>query len=82
MCKKQPKHDGTTKNIKKKITTEKIIDMMRKNPNITMAEMARQCGLSEDGVYFSVSQLKKKGIIHREGARKNGHWIVDMPVSE
>ena len=55
---------------------------MRKNPNVTMAEMARQCGLSEDGVYSSVSQLKKKGIIHREGARKNGHWIVDMPVSE
>ena len=49
---------------------------MRENPTITMSELAHQCGLTEDGIYFHIKNLRENGVIQREGAKKNGRWIV------
>ena len=63
------------------VTTEKsteaiILQAMRSNPYITQKELAAKCGLTEDGVYYVVSKLRKSGVVKRVGGRKLGHWEV------
>ena len=57
-------------------TTEKIIRLMRENPQITNKELAAACGITEDGVYWNTKKLKKNNIIRRVGCDKGGHWEV------
>ena len=57
-------------------TTKKIIRIMRDNPTVTMSELADQCSLTEDGIYFHVKNLRESGAIRREGSKKKGRWIV------
>lgn len=57
-------------------TTEKIIRLMKENPQITNKELADACGITEDGVYWNTKKLRKKNIIRRVGGDKGGHWEV------
>jgi ATP-dependent DNA helicase RecG len=57
-------------------TREKIIALIRLNPAITRAEIAKRIGLSVRGVEWNVDQLKKQGILKRIGPDKGGHWKV------
>ena len=57
-------------------TTEKILSLISENPNVTTDELARLCGLSPDGVYYHTKRLRDKGVLIREGGRKEGQWIV------
>ena len=63
------------------VTTEKsteaiILQAIRSNPYITQKELAAKCGLTEDGVYYVVSKLRKSGVVKRVGGRKLGYWEV------
>ncbi|MCR5456125.1 MAG: putative DNA binding domain-containing protein [Bacteroidales bacterium] len=69
-------HNTTTTPKNNKTTTEKILKYIKDNPTITMSELANKTELTEDGIYFHIKQLKKKGIIIRSGGRKHGYWIV------
>lgn len=55
-------------------TREKIIALIRRNPGITQAEIAKRIGLSVRGVEWNVNELKKQGAIRRVGPAKGGHW--------
>ena len=57
-------------------TTEKILSLILENPNITTEELARVCNMTPDGVYYHTKRLREKGVLIREGGRKEGHWIV------
>ena len=57
-------------------TTEKIIRLMRENPQITNKELADACGITEDSVYWNTKKLKKNNVIRRVGGDKGGHWEV------
>ena len=57
-------------------TTEKIIRLMRENPQITNKELAAACGITEDGVYWNTKKLRKNNIIQRVGGDFGGHWEV------
>lgn len=57
-------------------TTEKILGLIRENPKITMSELAVLCDMTSDGVFFHLKQMRKKGMLIREGGRKNGYWKV------
>ena len=57
-------------------TTEKILSLMRNNPSITTKELASNCGLTPDGIYFHTKRMKEKGLIKRIGGRKDGYWII------
>ena len=57
-------------------TTEKILSLILENPNITTEELARVCDMTPDGVYYHTKRLREKGVLIREGGRKEGHWIV------
>ena len=63
---------GTTK----ETTKETLMSAIRKNPRITVKELAALVGLTADGVRYHVDKLRQEGILSREGSTKNGRWII------
>ena len=57
-------------------TTEKILSLITENPSVTTDELAERCGMTPDGVYYHTKRLREKGVLIREGGRKEGHWVV------
>ena len=57
-------------------TTEKILCIIKNNPSVTYRELAEALAMSEDGIYWSVKQLRKQGLLNRIGGRKEGYWQV------
>ena len=57
-------------------TTEKILSLIAENPSVTTEELAKMCGLTPDGVYYHTKRLREKGVLIREGGRKEGSWII------
>ncbi|MEA2082190.1 MAG: winged helix-turn-helix transcriptional regulator [Elusimicrobiota bacterium] len=53
---------------------EKIIDVMRINPYISIQELASKMRLSEKGVEWQIKSLKKNGVLKRIGPDKGGVW--------
>ena len=49
---------------------------MKDNPYITTQEIADQIGIIRRGVAKHIKKLQEKGIIHRVGPDKGGHWEV------
>ena len=41
-----------------KKTSELILDTIKKNPSLTNKELAAICGITTDGVYYQLKQLK------------------------
>ena len=67
---------GTTKETTKETTRENLISAIRKNPRITVKELAALVGLTVDGVRYHIDKLRQEGILSREGSTKNGRWII------
>jgi len=61
-------------------TQQKVIALMIVNPTITAGVMADSIGITKRQVELIISKLKTLGIIEREGAKKNGHWIVKKQI--
>lgn len=59
-------------------TTEKILLLIRENPSMTTEELADACGLTADGIFYQIKKLKQRGILTREGGRKEGRWNVNL----
>ena len=57
-------------------TTQKMIELMRSNPTITIESLCKECGLTRDGVNWNIRKLKSAGLIRRIGPDKGGHWEV------
>lgn len=55
---------------------EKILALLRKNPDITTVQLAEQTGLTPKGIEWQMRQLKKDGLIERIGPARGGHWKV------
>ena len=62
---------------KKTGTENKILSMIAENPRLTIKEMAERIGMSKNGIIYSMDKLRKEKIISREGAQKNGKWIIN-----
>lgn len=63
-------------NSTKETTEEKIINLIKINPNITQNEMAEKLGLTRDGISYNIKNLKDKKIIKRIGSPKTGIWKI------
>ena len=57
-------------------TTQKILDILAKNPSATHADLAGVTGVSQDGVKWILNKLKKSGKISRVGPDRGGYWEV------
>lgn len=60
------------------ISQIKVLAEIRKNPNITKAELIIKCELSKTSVDNIISFLKKNGFIERIGSNKTGYWKVNQ----
>ncbi len=58
-------------------TEKKLLKIVADNPSITMRDLATKLGITEDGVYYHVKNLR--GVLKRVGGRKVGHWEVITP---
>ena len=77
------KAKGDLKGGKKKVvskggkkTAEKLIEMMRKNPKVTLAEMVSGLGISRSAIQKHILRLKDAQIVRRVGPDKGGEWKV------
>ena len=57
-------------------SSEKMINYVRKNPRMTISELAKELGLSPRGVEKQIANLKSDGILRRIGPAKSGYWVV------
>ena len=64
------KNSKTTGNMK---TT---MDVIKKNPAATIAHISGIIGKSQSTVSRELKEYQSSGIIYREGARKNGKWVI------
>ena len=64
--------DNTTQ----KTTQERLIELLKANPNLSRSDLATLLKLSEDGVKYQIKKLKDKGVIKRVGPDKGGYWEV------
>ena len=57
-------------------TQEKILQLLRENPDATTEEMANILQMSPAGIRKNLSALRDGGYIERVGSRKAGRWKV------
>lgn len=57
-------------------TQEKIVALLREEPEITMRLIAERIGLTQDGVKYHIRKLRASGTIRHVGATKAGSWKV------
>lgn len=69
---KQPENSQKTT----RKTAEKILELLRNNPSITIPELAEEIGLSVGGVRKNIKTLKNTGKIERIDSNKSGSWKV------
>ena len=58
------------------VTVEKILGLIRNNPEVTQKELVVKTGLTRRGVEWNLKRLKDTGRIQRVGQDKGGHWEV------
>ena len=58
-------------------TTQKILEFLAIEPEASRVRIAEQLGdITEDGVKYQLSKLKRQGLIQRVGPANGGHWEV------
>lgn len=58
------------------ITQNRIAEIMRDNPQITISELSKIIGMSNSGIKKNIAKLKEDGVIERVGSGKSGSWKV------
>jgi ATP-dependent DNA helicase RecG len=57
-------------------TRQRIIELMNARPDIKTQEIAEAIGITKRRVESNISELKKSGLIKRDGTKRNSRWIV------
>ena len=57
---------------------QRVVKLLATDPRITIGVLSRRLQLSEAGINKVLAALRKKGIIERVGANKNGSWKVNI----
>ena len=54
--------------------SEKILEVVRRNPAVTISELAKETGVTTRTVERHIKRMQGEGILERIGGRKEGHW--------
>ncbi len=57
-------------------TQQKIMELLRKNPSITQAEMAEIIKISKRAIQKNIKELVDEDIIERVGSDRKGYWKI------
>lgn len=72
--------NDTVKTLKKSL--QKIYTAILNNPEITHSEIMEMFHISESTAKRATGELKRLGIIKREGSDKTGRWVVLNQIRE
>ena len=53
-----------------------ILTLLRDDPEKSTARIADTLGVSSRTIDRALKSMKEKGVIKREGAHKNGYWVL------
>ena len=70
------KNDTLNDTLNLSVKEKTVIDCISKNNDISISEIVDKTGFSRPTVTRIISSLKEKQILFREGAKKNGHWVI------
>jgi len=56
--------------------SNRLLPLIKANPTISQAALAKALGLTRDGVKYHINKLKQNGVIRRVGSTRSGHWEV------
>ena len=59
-----------------KKTVDRLLELIRGNPQITFAEMVSATGISRSAIQKHIERLKDAQRLRRVGPDKGGHWEV------
>jgi len=57
-------------------TSVKILEILRRRPDLTLADVAEEIGLSRRAIEMASSKLVKEGWLRYVGPQKGGYWEV------
>ena len=57
-------------------TPQKILEIIRKNPNVSRTALSKEIGISSDGIKWHLQKLKEGNAIRHVGPKYGGHWEV------
>ncbi len=55
-----------------------ILVILAKDPHLTTEAVGKRLGISKRAVLKRIERLRAEGLIGREGAQKNGRWVVRL----
>ena len=66
------------KEVLKELTERQLLiyNLIKANDQITIPEMAVKTAVSERSVRRDIDIIRQKGLLTREGGRKQGHWVT------
>ena len=66
------------KDVVKELTDRQrvIIDLIREDPSLSASEMSQKTGMVTRTIQRDLASLHEKGILTREGGRKDGKWVI------
>ena len=62
--------------VKVTVNQKKILEAVKKNPHVTLAELSKKIGISRKSIAANVKKLQEAGMLKRNGADKNGYWEI------
>lgn len=67
-----------TVNVVKELTERQqiILNLIKENPSLSANEMSQKTGMTSRTIQRDLALLHEKGILNREGGRKDGRWVI------
>ena len=62
--------------VKLNATQRRIVELMKADPEITIASLSEAIGIGHSGIKKNIAKLKEAGVIKRLGSDKTGSWKV------
>ncbi|MDR0523704.1 MAG: winged helix-turn-helix transcriptional regulator [Candidatus Methanoplasma sp.] len=74
-------HDGVHENVFANESWARILDALRRDGFMTIADLSATLGISEKTVWRHLGAMRKAGLIDRKGPDMGGRWIVKVSVN-
>ena len=72
------------KDVVKELTDRQrvILGLIKENPSLSASEMSQKTGMVTRTIQRDLASLHEKGILTREGGRKDGKWVIVIENKE
>ena len=77
-----PKPQNAVLHQKLSIKENAVLDVMAKNPHVSIDDIAAGIGLSDSTVDRIIKALKNKGMIERKGQKNNSEWVIKRNIDK